>query len=371
MRILFLTRRFYPEIGGVEKHCLKISQELLRKGHDITVVSELSTDSKGKIKNNYHSLEQSDTNRIKQNQPVKSTYFEQFKFKGIKVVSFDFGKKNWFKKFRIWHALIREKSLIIDSDIVHCHDVFFWYLPFRIMFPRKKVFTTFHGYESYPIALKAIIVRKISEWLSSGTICVGEFMKKWYFANPDFVIYGGADKPETGNQKSSSKLRAGGIRNGALFIGRLDEQTNILEYCQAVKKIRKKIPDFEFVVAGDGKYRKLAEKYGKVLGFVKNPEKLLQKYRFAFISRYLAILEALAANRPVFAYYDNPIKEDYLKMTPFAKYINIVNNPEKIALIVQKYYSNTKIDQSGIFWSQKLSWSKVTAVYEKLWEQKL
>ena len=40
MNILFLTRLYYPHIGGVEKHVEKISQELIKLGHKITIVTE-------------------------------------------------------------------------------------------------------------------------------------------------------------------------------------------------------------------------------------------------------------------------------------------------------------------------------------------
>lgn len=38
MKILHTPARFYPYVGGVEKYALTISQELVRKGHDIMVV---------------------------------------------------------------------------------------------------------------------------------------------------------------------------------------------------------------------------------------------------------------------------------------------------------------------------------------------
>jgi len=71
--------------------------------------------------------------------------------------------------------------LIQEADIVHCHDVFFWYLPFRFLYPKKKVFTTFHGWEGiFPPKWQAKVIRNISEKLSFGNICVGDFIRKWY-----------------------------------------------------------------------------------------------------------------------------------------------------------------------------------------------
>jgi len=40
MKILFLTRRFWPEIGGVEKHVLEVGKQLVKLGHEVEVVAE-------------------------------------------------------------------------------------------------------------------------------------------------------------------------------------------------------------------------------------------------------------------------------------------------------------------------------------------
>ena len=188
-------------------------------------------------------------------------------------------------------------------------------------------------------------------------------MKKWYFANPDYIIYGGVNIPKTIKPIKTAS---------ALFFGRLDEQTSILDYCKAVVQIRKLHPKFDFAVAGEGKFYSKAKETGRMLGFVKNPENLLTKYRFAFVSRYLSILEALAAKRMVLALYDNPVKRDYLEMAPFKKYINIVNDYRDLASKVQLYYSNKKNAQSkldkGHSWASKQTWGKVTDTYLKLWE---
>ena len=119
---------------------------LVKKGHDLTVVTK--------------------------------SHGEKSLYRGIKIKRIEKTPDNWFEKFYVWIWFWKNKQLIKNADIVHAHDVFYWYLPFRFMFPRKKVFITFHGYESYPVRKRAIIVRRISELLSNGNICVGDFIKK-------------------------------------------------------------------------------------------------------------------------------------------------------------------------------------------------
>jgi glycosyltransferase involved in cell wall biosynthesis len=45
MNIIFLSRLFYPHIGGVEKHVFEISRRLVQQGHSITIISEKTDDS--------------------------------------------------------------------------------------------------------------------------------------------------------------------------------------------------------------------------------------------------------------------------------------------------------------------------------------
>lgn len=165
MTILFFTSRFYPEIGGVEKHALEVAKELVKRGQRVIVISE--NHGGLKEKENHGEIE---IYRIKINTSEK------------------------LKKFIIWGWLYKNRELIKKADIIHCHDVFYWYLPFRFLYPQKAVFTTFHGYEThFPPSKRAILIRKISEKLSWGNICIGDFIKKWYGTKPDFVTYGGVN----------------------------------------------------------------------------------------------------------------------------------------------------------------------------------
>ncbi len=123
MQILMLSRFYFPHVGGVEKHIHEISKRLTKKGHKIEV-----------IRVNYPKI----------------------KFIGL---------------FVIWFQFIKQIRLIRKSDIVHIHDVFIWYLPFRLLFPRKKVFITHHGGQAvFPIPIKEIFIKRLASKLSNGTI---------------------------------------------------------------------------------------------------------------------------------------------------------------------------------------------------------
>jgi len=330
MKIVFLTRLFYPDIGGVEKHVLEIGKRMVKDGHKVLVITE----SKGEGRE----------------------VMEGVEIRRVRTPS------NWFKKFYIWIWLLRSRKYIREADIIHAHDVYYWYFPLRFIYPGKKSFITFHGYESYPIKKRAIMVRKISEKLSNGNIIVGDFIKKWYGTKPNFVIYGGVDSP--------AKYVKPGTKDSALFIGRLDEQTGIMDYANAVDLITEKIKDFKFTIIGDGEFTQRLSRY-RPLGFKPNPEAYFKSHNFAFVSRYLTVLEALANQRLVFALYDNPVKEDYLKMSPFSRFIVIENNSERLAEKVLEYLRNDdmskKMVEEGYKWVKTQTWDGVVDKYYRLW----
>lgn len=338
MNIIFFSRLFYPHVGGVEKHVLEISRTLIRKNHKVTVITE-----------NYDEL------------PIHDS------FEGINIIRINTGKNEKFKKFVIWFKLFKYISLIWNAKIIHCHDIFFWYLPFRFIFPFKKVYTTFHGYEANETPNnKSIFMHKIAEKLSNGNICVGNFFEKWFGTKPNIVTFGAVDKKII-NSKTENKE----IKKDAMFLGRLEEETGIMRYLEAIKELKISID-----IYGDGKLEKKVRDYIKanklnaeLKGFIFNATDYIHEYKYIFTSRYLGILEAMALKKPVFSEYNNLIKKDYLEMTPFSKFISISSNSTGIASEFNKYKkgkSNINVDK-GYEWVKDKTWEKMVDNYLVLW----
>lgn len=154
-----MCRLYWPHVGGVEKHVEKIC-DILSKKHQITIVCE-------------------------KHDPKLSDYEKK---RGVEI--YRIGETD---KFGIWKWWFQHLNLLRDADIIHIHDVFFWFLPFRLPFWSKKTFMTFHGYEGFEAPnWKQIFWHKLAAWLTKGNICIGDFHKKWYGVKPDFVSYGAA-----------------------------------------------------------------------------------------------------------------------------------------------------------------------------------
>lgn len=374
MRILFLCARYSPEIGGVEKHVFEITRRLAKLGHEILIITEDKRTGSNSQGAKYHSYPSSDNQIYNIKKIDKSALSEGPRIDKTTIYYLKFGPSGKAKLLRIWWSIWKLKQFIQTSDVIHCHDVFIWYLPFRFIFPFKKVYTTFHGYESYPIRSQAKVIRKLSEKLSFGNICIGEFIKKWYHTVPTFVSYGGTEVPRSKIQiPNNSKYQISKFkRHSAIFVGRLDEQTGILTYLEAVRLIRKKHPKFEFTIVGDGRFGQEAKKVGKVLGFKTDIQVYLYTGQFAFISRYLGMLEAMVAKRLVIAVFDNPVKKDYLKMSPFASYADICSSPDEVAQQVLYYLKHPQEQRKKVEkayrWASQQTWEKVVKLYLKLWK---
>lgn len=357
MTILFLSRLFYPHVGGVEKHVYKISKKLQEKGHKIIVVAE------------------------KHEKSLKNREI----YEGIEIYRIPIRTNGWFKKFEIWFWFLKNQDLIKKADVIHCHDVFFWYLPFRFLYPSKKVFTTFHGYEGNNIPTKkAIFMHKIAEKLSHGNICVGDFLRKWYGTKPNYVAYGAVEIPSintnTANryQLTNKRIKTKFNLVKILFLGRLEEETGIMEYLKALKILTDKKYQIKLIVLGDGSQRKEAEEFShqnnlniEFKGFVQNIDRYLKDTDFVFTSRYLGILESFAQKKRIFALYNNNIKKDYLRLTPFSKYIFSCSSSEELVGKFENTFKNkniisTKINNSFI-WVNNQTWDKISNIYLKLW----
>ena len=124
---------------------------------------------------------------------------------------------------------------------------------------------------------------------------------------------------------------------------------------------------------GDGILRKEAEKQGKVFGFVKDVRPYILGSRFVFTSGYLGILEAIACKKLVFSVYDNPLKRDYLRLSPLAPWIIIEPEPAKLAEKIIFYQEHpeeeNKLIEAGYDWVKKQSWEKTTEIYSRLWSR--
>lgn len=366
MNILFLAPFIFPSVGGVQTHVLKVSEELVKRGHRITIISELPP----KIKHNKKFIYQSSTSSVKQvlkpKRIDKSSYSYTLWNGKCNVYVLDYGKKRYSKKFKIWRTLFKYKELILSSDLVHCHDVYVWYFPMRLLFFWKKSYVTFHGYEGIvPPKKNAVLIRKISHELARESILVGSFIKKWYGTQSKYITYGGVERKKYFRYKHIKKtLRI-------LIIGRLDRDIGVHTYIKVLNHLDELGIRYSCTVLGDGLMRTSIEKYATVKGFVHDISYMADHSDIIFASSYLSIMEGLMRKKLVVAVYENALKKDYLR--PVSRYVLMGDDGSSLALEIQKYLKHKKqykdMIELGNAWVLAQTWEKVADMYEEVWKK--
>lgn len=351
MKVLFITPRFYPQLGGVEKHVKSVGEILSNQGIGITVIT--STD-KPDLKN-FEKVNDMAVYRKYIKAPLGSKASSAIGL--VKMMAF----------------LLKNIRLVNGHDIIHLHDpaAFLWFVPI-LPFCRKRVFMTFHGFEKYPIPQSSKIIRKLAEKCTKGNICVGDFITKWYGTQADFVIVGGVD--------TNGNLPSGPIDDGAVFVGRLEKDTGILDFLDALLVLKKNFGvDLPLHVCGDGPLRSQIVQYAKdhdlrvfLHGFVEDVRAHLANHRYAFATGYLSILDAMYCKRLVFSVYSNPLKRDYLYSIPKnEKIMFIAGSSKELATnlhdVVQSNGRTKNILENAFAFAKEQSWQNVARIYLSLY----
>lgn len=303
MKILFIARLYLPHIGGVEKHIKEVGGSLVRGGNKITILTE---------KYNENLKDNESIDKIK----IIRLFYPHVKYLGILIV---------------WFSIWKNRKLILEADVVHVHDVFIWYLPFRFLYPKKKVYLTAHGLEfDNPMSIVSIWQKKLAVKLSSGTIGVGEYLKKYTGVTFNKIIYGGVF-PKRNNLKK--------IKNSITYLGRLNQDTGINVFLNWAKKN----PNYTIRFCGDGPLRNKCERLGKVYGFITDVDQFLLKSEYCVPGGYLSALEALNCGCKLKLFWNSRIRGDIWRNSPF-------------------------IEKDAIYWARKQTWDKLANEYLDLYK---
>ena len=289
MKIIFFAHHKAPRIGGVEKHIASLISNLKSTNKQSLTSLKQSLTS---LKQSLTSLKQSLTT-LKQSLPLRGKNLE---IKTISEEDINPPRIKYFGLMYIWYWLFKNRKLITDSDIIHIHDVFIWYLPFRFLYPRKKLYITFHGWEGkWPIQKWAILNKRLANYLCNGSIAVGKYVEKYYGIKSDYVIYGAAQS------LAISRLSLAKTKNTIVWLGRKDNDTGYFEFQEWLLKN----PKFKVTYITN----------------IKRPEKYLETAEYCVPSGYLSYLEAKSYGCKIITFANNPLKEDYWKEIKLLKSI--------------------------------------------------
>ena len=213
------------------------------------------------------------------------------------------------------------------------------------------------------------MLRRVVRVLTRGSLCAGAFIPKWYHFRCARITHGGVDTP-------SERPPLG---EGALFIGRLEPDTGLMSTVEALRLLKAQHGlELPLQVCGDGSQRAAAAAGAASAGLavtfhgqVADVSPYLQQARFAFVSGFLGMLEAMALGRAVLAVYDNPLKEDYLRLFPGAQHVAIAGSPEELAgqlaaLLADPEGLAGRLEQAYRF-AQTQTWARVADLYRSLY----
>lgn len=345
-KVLFLSRRYLPHIGGVEKHIEHISAQMQRRGYEVSLLTE-------------------------QDDPQEPLYETMA---GVNVFRLPLPQQRTAKS-AIWCGILKHLSLFWEADVIHIHDVWFWILPIYpwLWLRGKRLFITFHGYEGEQNPTpKARFWHQVAARFSWGNICIGGFHEKWYGVTPSQISFGAVGDLPSKNIDSRSKTGTKHI----LFAGRLSDDVGILIYLHALRQIAKRTK-VHLDVYGDGpqlaEAKELVVQYHLPVtfyGFLAGSQIKWQNYDVAFVSRYLAILEGLRVGLPVISVYNVAIKYDYLLISPFRSWIIAAASASEVVagwkeIHTPAWQTKQRVAQT---WAGQQTWEKLTNQYLLLWK---
>jgi len=347
MRIVQVVPNFPPYVTGDGVHVHNISKELVKRDHDVTVLTICPT-----------RLDDKETEI-----PARET------MDGINVLRFPSFCKNPYFLFapRLIAFLLKE-----NYDLVHCHRYFsLSSFPSALIAKlRKKPFIfTAHSptmarrwniilgmlKKTYDFTFGYLLFRMADKLIALTPDNVIDYIRKRAGPQKIRVIPNGIDLDKFTNlpDPSAFKKKYGISGKVVLFVGRLAEYKGVQYLIQMSPLILRQIPGTKFVIVGpDSGYRCQLELLAKKPGVSDsivftgqlNENELLEAYVgadvFAFTSRHegfgIVLLEAMACGRPVIAWrrsaMQHIIKDGETGM--LVTFLDLASFAEKVCLLL-------------------------------------
>jgi glycosyltransferase involved in cell wall biosynthesis len=346
MKIVFLTTRFWPAIGGVEKYILELGRSLVGMSHDVTVVTGA-------------------------HEPGLAT---RERVDGMTIHRFP----AYRSRLRCWYHLARLRDVFGSADVIHISDVLmveYFYALVGWMIRRKPVFMTRHGL-SYrcpvPDTERRRAIRAVK--LVDGVVDDGFFIAKWLQVPGDVVISQGL-QPTAAEVVQTAESRS----CRAVFVGRLEEDTCLAHYIDAIGILNRErnIPIELDVYGSGGQEADLRERVRRdrlpvtFHGWTADAQERLSDGRYAFVSGRLAMQEAMARKRLVVATFSNALRRDYVTQEPFSPYLEVGASGAEIAAIIERYEADDEARRELVSRAYghacTLNWDATAGEYIRLW----
>ncbi|HYT37492.1 MAG TPA: glycosyltransferase family 4 protein [Ktedonobacteraceae bacterium] len=371
MKILIVTHYFAPHTGGIEIVAYHQAKELVKQGHEVTIVTS-------KLKRE-KAVEQIEGNRIVR-VPAWNLLEEKF---NVPYPIFS---------LRLVSTMIRE---IKRADIIHAHGILYlgsFISSFFARIYKKPFIVTEHiGFVTYKSSITTAIeklalytIGLITLRASDITIVLNTSVQRWIkqYKNEVYYLPNGVDlelfdKPP--EQETSNY--------NLLFLGRLEKIKGVESLIQAIPFIIKVFPQTTLTIVGDGGNKTdlfnltknlQLEKHIQFTGWVehKDLDTYYEKASLVVVPSIVAdafplvILEAMSAGRPVIGTNIGGIPE--IIDDKVDGYLVEPENPEQIADKVIKLFQEAnllkELGRNARKKAEKFSIEKHVENLEKIYE---
>lgn len=347
-KYIFISSTYPPQFGGVAVHLQNVHRRLKDRGYDGDVL--VLGDEPGVVEDEVIWL-------------ARKKLFRLFSQAGRNRTSARIANILRDGKYSVWHF--------------HDFEVYKYFM----MVPLKtldvpKMYMTFHGWEGKcPLDPEVIKWRQEIGREMDGSMAAGYFIPKWYDTPVDIVTCGGVDA----KRFSSIKPPTGNLEPTLAYLGGLRKDTGISEIVDSLVELKKNHPmAVPLKIYGTGVLKSELEKRAKDNGLdvtfndpVKDVLPIYSESMIVFVSGYLSILESLSSQRFVFSYYNNHLREDYLRMHPAADSLFICGSPQEMArqllFCLNDLDAAVKKSKPGWEWAREQTWDRLVGEYLSLW----
>ena len=401
MKILFVQNRFYPAIGGAERHTYLLSKYLAKKGHEVTVYTTTSL-SKDDVLSIALSPPFFVKPKINANLP-KEEFIEIFTVKRFDM-RLRFWSFNWipemFKKLKVTaheFDIIHAHGYHISSSLAGCYYAKKCKKPFiltahDLIIPDDLPTDAKLFKKIYDKTFGRYLLKNSTRLIALTEDQIQQYAERGGDVSKIRIIPNGIELDKYRNAKTNpdiiAKYGIDDVDKVLLFVGRIDKYKGIQDVIEAMPEILSKHHNIKFIVVG-GDYgykcelKKLSEKLNvdKSVVFTGNisKEELIELYKradiFVFPSKMegfgIVLLEAMASGTLCIAYSipsvrkiikDNEngvlVKNKNELLDKILYYLDNVEEKKKIETNAFKYVENYDI---------KSIITKLVMIYEEIY----
>jgi len=401
MKILFVQNRFYPAIGGAERHTYLLSKYLAKKGHEVTVYTTTSL-SKDDVLSIALSPPFFVKPKTKTNLP-KEEFIEIFTVKRFDM-RLRFWSFNWIPEmFKKLKATAHEFDIIhahgyhISSSLAGCYYAKKCKKPFiltahDLIIPDDLSLDAKLLKRAYDKTFGKFLLKNSTKLIALTEDHIQQYTERGGEPGKIRIIPNAIEldkyKNKNSNQNTLDKYGIDKKDKVLLFVGRIDEYKGVQDIIEALPAISAEYTDIKLVVVGrdygyKGELEKLRDKLNvrdKVIFAGSVPEKeLIELYRRADIfilpSRMegfgIVLLEAMASGILCIAYSIPSVRKVIKNNENGVLVKNEKELQDKILYYLGNIEERRRIEANALKYVEKYDIKNVINSIEKVYEEAL